>query len=314
MSPPFALLFPGQGSQSIGMLAELAAEQSLVENLFKTASDVLNYDLWQLVQSGPIEKLEQTEFTQPAMLVADVAVFQCWQALGGGMPVVMAGHSLGEYAALVCAGAIRFEEAVQIVKHRGQYMQEAVPVGIGAMGAIVGLDPEQLNAICHDPDVMQNDIVSPANFNSIGQTVIAGHKAAVIRALEKAKQEGAKIAKLIPVSVPSHCALMEPAALRLAEDLLQVDILSPKTLVIHNADVMAHKNPESIRRVLINQLVSPVRWVESIQAMVSQENINHFFEAGPGKVLAGLNRRIFPEYPTLPLHSTNAIVAAIQSL
>lgn len=291
-----AFLFPGQGSQSVGMLFSLAQQFTCVHALFSQASDVLHYDLWDLVKNGPAEKLDQTEFTQPALLVADVAVWECWKLnnlKNVAMPHFLAGHSLGEYAALVCAESIDFQEAVSLVSLRGNYMQAAVENGAGAMAAIVGLSDEIVVDVCNKA----GGIVSPANYNSIGQVVIAGETAAVEKAIELAKTAGAKIAKKIPVSVPSHCALMQSAADKMAEKLKSVVIKMPQIPVIQNADVKSFESPDLIRDALVRQLISPVRWVETIQFMMAH-NVMHFYECGPGSVLSGLNKRISREIST----------------
>ncbi|ATN73966.1 ACP S-malonyltransferase [Coxiella burnetii] len=311
MPQSFAFVFPGQGSQHLGMLAELGLQQPIVLVTFQQASSALAYDLWALVQHGPQERLDQTQFTQPALLTADVAIFRCWEALGGPKPQVMAGHSLGEYAALVCAGALKFEEAVKLVEKRGQYMQEAVPVGEGAMGAIIGLNEAEIESICENAALGQ--VVQPANLNSTGQTVISGHSEAVDRALNMAKTEGAKIAKRIPVSVPSHCPLMQPAADRLAQDIAKISIDSPKVPVIHNVDVVDHNEANIIRGALIKQLVRPVRWVETIK-YIEEQGIKVFMECGPDNKLAGLIKRIDRQSEILPLTTTELILTAIKRL
>lgn len=284
-----AMVFPGQGSQSVGMLAELAATSPQVTETFELASDALGYDLWALVQEGPEEQLNQTDRTQPAMLAAGVAVWRVWQARDGALPAIMAGHSLGEYTALVCAGALEFSDAVALVAERGRCMQHAVPAGTGAMAAILGLDDEAVAAVC--TGAAGDEIVSPVNFNSPGQVVIAGHAGAVERAVEAAKAAGAKRAVTLPVSVPSHCALMEPAAEQFAARLAASNISTPVVPVIQNVDARAHTDPAKIRENLRRQLYSPVQWVRSVQAMRTQ-GITRIIEAGPGKVLAGLIRRI----------------------
>jgi len=294
MSTSFAMLFPGQGSQSVGMLSDLAAKHALVQETFSEASDVLDDDLWELAQSGPEEKLNQTEFTQPALLAADIATWRCWQAVGGGQPAFVAGHSLGEYAALVCADALSFADAIALVAARGKFMQAAVPEGTGAMAAILGLEDQAVEAVC--VQALEVGVVSPANYNSVGQVVIAGEVAAVEKAMQLAKEAGA-IAKKIPVSVPSHCALMQPAADQMAEKLRAIEIKQPIIKVIQNADVKSFESPGAIRDALTRQLIAPVRWVETIQFM-QQEGITQFFECGPGKVLAGLNKRISKEITT----------------
>lgn len=294
----FAMLFPGQGSQAVGMLADLAPTFDVIQKTFQEASEVLNYDLWQLVSQGPEDILNQTIHTQPALLCAGVALWRVWREHDAPMPSYLAGHSLGEYTALVCADAIDFKDAVNLVALRGQFMQEAVKPGEGAMAAIVGLSNEQVDEVCLQ--ATQNQIVSPANYNSIGQIVIAGHTAAVNRAVEFAKQLGAKLAKVIPVSVPSHCALMKPAADRLALSLEKINISKPKWPVIHNVDVRSHSDAQSIRNALIQQLDHPVQWVATIQEL-AKNNCQQGVECGPGKVLAGLNKRIINEFVTYSL-------------
>lgn len=283
------LVFPGQGSQSIGMMNALAQSYSQVKETFAQASQVLGYDLWQVVTDGPEEKLNSTDVTQPAMLSAGVATWRVWLAQGGATPTMMAGHSLGEYTALVCAGAIAFEDAVKLVAARGQYMQQAVPKGTGAMAAILGLEDADVLAVC--TEAAQNEIVQAVNFNSPGQVVVAGNKAAVERATELAKAKGAKRAVILPVSVPSHCQLMKPAADKLAENLRQIAISKPKIKVINNVDVKSPADADAIRDALARQLYQPVRWVEVVQAMI-KEGVTSLVECGPGKVLVGLNKRI----------------------
>lgn len=307
-----AMVFPGQGSQSVGMLAELSTQFSIVEETFAEASEVLGYNLWQLVQQGPEEKLNQTEYTQPALLAADVAVWRCWQTKEGLLPKVVAGHSLGEYSALVCAKSLDFNQAIYLVAQRGRYMQEAVAEGVGAMAAIVGLSDEEIQTLCQEVTT-PNQIVSPANFNAIGQTVIAGHANAVDKVIVLSRAKKAKIAKRIAVSVPSHCILMQSAASKLAKDLKNVHINKPAFTVIHNFDISAHELAESIRLALIEQLVYPVRWVETIQK-IANLGIQVVIECGPGKVLTGLNKRITEElitYPTADLaHFATAMNAS----
>lgn len=311
MLESFAFIFPGQGSQQVGMLAELAADQPIVKETFQEASALLGYNLWELAQVGPKVKLDQTEFTQPALLVADVAIFRCWEGLGGKKPKMMAGHSLGEYVALVCAEALAFEDAVLLVESRGRYMQEAVPFSGGAMGAIIGMSESQVEVVCERS--AKGKVVRPANLNSPDQVVISGHADAVDRALTLAKAEGAKIAIRIPVSAPSHCPLMQPAADRLAQDLKKITIASPAIPVIHNVDATFHLKPEAIREALIQQLVGPVRWVETIQMMIKQ-GIKLFIECGPNNKLAGLNKRINQYIETLPLKTMKLISTIIRRL
>ncbi len=284
-----AFVFPGQGSQSVGMVANLAENFSEIRDTYQQASDVLGYDLYAIVSDGPQEKLNSTDITQPAMLAAGVATWRIWNKQDGQQPQVMAGHSLGEYAALVCAGAIEFTDAVKLVSSRGEYMQEAVPAGSGAMAAILGLDDDAVRAVCNE--AAGNEIVEAVNFNSPGQVVVAGNRSAVERATELAKEKGAKRAVILPVSVPSHCQLMKPAADKLASDLEQIDIRQPTISVINNVDVKIETDPDAIRHALVRQLYQPVRWVEIIQSMASNQ-VTRILECGPGKVLMGLNKRI----------------------
>jgi [acyl-carrier-protein] S-malonyltransferase len=285
----FAMVFPGQGSQSLGMMSALAETEPLVKATFAEASEVLGFDLWQLCQTGPEDQLGATANTQPAMLVAGVATWRVWRAKGGALPAAMAGHSLGEYTALVCAEALDFKTAVDVVRFRGQAMQSAVPVGQGAMAAILGLDDADVIAAC--ADAAQGEVVQAANFNSPGQVVIAGQKAAVERAIEVLKTKGAKRALLLPVSVPSHTELMRPAAERMAERLQDVQFNTPILPVYTTVGVRPHGDAIAIRAALFEQLVGPVRWTEIIQAMLNT-GMNKVIECGPGKILTGLNRRI----------------------
>ena len=303
-----AFLFPGQGSQSVGMLQDIAADFPVIQQYFRQASDVLGYDLWEVVKTGPADKLNQTAVTQPAMLTADVALYDCWQQHHDLEPLYLAGHSLGEYAALVCAEAISFTDAVALVAKRGEYMQAAVPSGEGAMAAIIGLDEATVLKACEQSAT--GEVVSPANYNSIGQTVIAGTAAAVDLAVEAAKSLGAKIAKRIPVSVPSHCQLMLPAQQQLAAALATVSIQSPKIPVIHNVNVMTTKDPDEIRDWLALQLTTPVQWVKTIQHLLEQD-VFHALECGPGKVLAGLNKRINKTFITRTITSCADITAPL---
>lgn len=284
-----ALVFPGQGSQSVGMLAELAQAFPVVKDTFAEASAALDYDLWQCVQEGPDSELNQTAVTQPAMLSAGVAVWRVWQESGGPTPVILAGHSLGEYTALVCADSLGFSDAVKLVADRGRFMQEAVPAGSGAMAAILGLDDAQVVAACEQ--AASGQIVAAVNFNSIGQVVIAGEKSAVERAIEAANEAGAKRAVLLPVSVPSHCDLMRPAAERLAQRLEEVTLQSPAIPVINNVNVATPSDTDSIRDALVQQLYNPVHWVGTVQHMASM-GITQMVECGPGKVLVGLTKRV----------------------
>ena len=285
----FAIVFPGQGSQAVGMLAELGEHYDVVKNTFAEASEALGYDLWALVQDGPAEDLNQTFRTQPALLASSVAIWRVWQELGLEQPKSIAGHSLGEYSALVCAGVLDFKQAIKLVELRGQLMQQAVPVGTGAMFAIIGLDDQSITKAC--AEAAQGDIVSPVNYNSPGQVVIAGSKDAVERAGVLCKEAGAKRALPLPVSVPSHCALMKPAADRLAVALQDIEFNAPQIPVINNVDVIAETDPEKIKDALVRQLFNPVRWTESVQLM-NEQGVDKLFELGPGKVLTSLTKRI----------------------
>ena len=305
----FAFVFPGQGSQSLGMLADLAAQYPIVEATFSEASSVLGYDLWQLVQQGPAEELNKTWQTQPALLAASVAIFRVWQQQGGKMPAIMAGHSLGEYSALVCAGVLDFEAAIRLVELRGKLMQEAVPEGTGAMSAIIGLDNAAIAKACEES--AQGQVVSPVNFNSPGQVVIAGNKEAVERAGAACKAAGAKRALPLPVSVPSHCALMKPAADKLAVALQDITFSAPQVPVVNNVDVRAESDPEAIRSALVRQLYSPVRWTESVEFMAAQ-GVTSLLEVGPGKVLTGLTKRIVDTLTAAAANDAASLTAALE--
>lgn len=305
----FALVFPGQGSQSVGMLAEIASTYPIVQETFSGASDVLGFDLWKLVQEGPEEDLNRTHNTQPALLTASVALWRVWDEEGGPMPTFLAGHSLGEYTALTCAKAIEFEDAVAVVAERGRLMQEAVPEGVGAMAAILGLEDDALRAVC--AEAAQDDVVEAVNFNAPGQVVIAGHVAAVERAIALASEGGAKRAVPLPVSVPSHCRLMKPAAEKLAERLAQIEIRSPALPVVQNVDGEVTKDPAAIRDKLCRQLYQPVLWVDTIRFMVD-EGVTTVVECGPGKVLAGLCKRISRELNALPFFDAAGLEKAIE--
>lgn len=303
----FAIVFPGQGSQAVGMLADLAEQYEVVKQTFAEASEVLGYDLWALVQNGPAEDLNQTHRTQPALLTSSVAIWRVWQAVGGAQPEVLAGHSLGEYSALVCAGVIEFKDAVKLVELRGQLMQQAVPAGVGAMSAIIGLDNDAIAAAC--AEAAQDQVCSPVNFNSPGQVVIAGNKEAVERANVLCKEAGAKRAMPLPVSVPSHCALMQPAADKLAEALEEITFSAPALPVINNADVATETDPAAIKTALVKQLHSPVRWTESVERMAA-EGIESLLEFGPGKVLTGLTKRINRSLSGAAVNDTASLDAA----
>lgn len=289
MSQSLAFVFPGQGSQQVGMLSELAESHPVIKNTFAEASEVLGYDLWDLVQNGPEADLNQTDKTQPALLTSGVALWRLWQEQGGATPALMAGHSLGEYTALVCSGAISFADGVNLVKLRGEFMQQAVPAGAGAMAAILGLDDESIEKACEAAE--QGDVVSPVNYNCPGQIVIAGQKDAVDRAVANCKEAGAKRAIPLPVSVPSHCALMKPAAEKMAEELAKIDISMPEISVVQNVTASAAASVEELKENLLQQLYSPVLWTKSVQSMV-EKGVESTVECGPGKVLSGLNKKV----------------------
>jgi [acyl-carrier-protein] S-malonyltransferase len=299
-----AFVFPGQGSQSLGMLSELAASYEEVKHTFERASDALGKDLWFIVAQGPEEDLNQTQNTQPAMLAAGVAVWEVWCKNSSIRPDWMAGHSLGEYTALVCSGALSFEDGIRLVAVRGQLMQEAVPAGVGSMAAILGLEDHQVVDIC--AQVAENEVVSAVNFNAPGQVVIAGNLAAVERVMLAAKEAGAKRAILLPVSVPSHCALMQSAAVKLDQYLLNTVIDVPKMTLIHNVDVASHSAPDVIRNSLKEQLYKPVRWVDTIKFMHDQ-GVTRFVECGPGKVLVGLNKRIVKDAEHFSIYDSETL-------
>ncbi|PHM75164.1 ACP S-malonyltransferase [Xenorhabdus kozodoii] len=304
----FAMVFPGQGSQSLGMLADLAAEFPLVEQTFAEASAVLGYDLWTLVQQGPVEELNKTWKTQPALLAASVAIWRIWQEKGGKTPSMMAGHSLGEYSALVCAGVIEFQQAIKLVELRGKLMQEAVPEGQGAMYAIIGLDNESIVRACEES--AQGQVVSPVNFNSPGQVVIAGEKEAVERAGAACKAAGAKRALPLSVSVPSHCALMKSAAEQLAIALQDIVFNQPQFPVVNNVDVKVAQSADAIRDALVRQLYNPVRWTESVE-YIAGLGVEQLLEIGPGKVLTGLTKRIVDTLSAVAVNDVSSLTVAL---
>jgi [acyl-carrier-protein] S-malonyltransferase len=303
------MLFPGQGSQSVGMLAELAEASSLVMQTFEQASEVLAYDLWEICQQGPEAQLNRTETTQPAMLAAGIATWRVWTDRGGPEPAMFAGHSLGEYPALVAAGCMDFEDALRMVSLRGKLMQTAVPEGAGAMAAVLGLEDEVLDEICRQASA--HEVVSCANFNAPGQVVIAGHRQAVERAAALAAERGARRVLMLPVSVPAHSALMQPAAGELEAALRSIALRAPRIPVIQNADVRTHEDPSAIVDALVRQLWQPVQWTRTIGHMVVQ-GIDRFLECGPGNVLAGLNRRISRESAVTALTDMAVIEAALE--
>lgn len=305
----FAIVFPGQGSQTVGMLSGLAETFPIVQQTFAEASDALGYDLWSLVQQGPESELNKTWQTQPALLAASVAIWRVWQQQGGKMPAMLAGHSLGEYSALVCASVLDFKDAVRLVELRGKLMQEAVPEGTGAMSAIIGLDNDAIAKACEES--AQGQVVSPVNFNSPGQVVIAGNKEAVERAGVACKAAGAKRALPLPVSVPSHCALMKPAADKLAEALKRVTFSAPQLTVINNVDVKVETDGDAIRNALVRQLYNPVRWTETVERMAA-EDITYLLEVGPGKVLTGLTKRIVDTLSAAPVNDPANLQSALE--
>ncbi|MDP2804466.1 MAG: ACP S-malonyltransferase [Gallionellaceae bacterium] len=306
----FAFVFPGQGSQSRGMMNGYA-DFTAVRNTFTEASDVLNQDLWKLVAEGEEAELNATINTQPIMLTAGVAVYRAWQSQNGAMPTMMAGHSLGEYTALVAAGALKFSDALPLVRYRAQCMQQAVPEGVGGIAAVLGLDDEAVRAVCAEG--AQGEVLEAVNYNSPGQVVIAGNRSAVERGMELAKAKGAKRAIMLPMSVPSHCSLLKGAAEQLRDYLKNVAVQAPSIPVLHNADVAAYSDAASIKDALVRQLYSPVRWVETVQAFGLQ-GISINVECAPGKVLAGLNKRIDTNQQALAINDGEALKAALAAL
>jgi [acyl-carrier-protein] S-malonyltransferase len=304
----FAFLFPGQGSQSVSMMQGFG-DLAVIRDTFAEASAVLGQDLW-CMASEPNEELNQTANTQPLMLTAGIATWRAWQQAGGAQPTMLAGHSLGEYTALVAAGALDFSAALPLVRYRAEVMQDAVAEGAGAMAAILGLDDDAVRAVCSE--AAQGEVLEAVNYNSPGQVVIAGNKTAVERGMEAAKAKGAKRALILPVSVPSHCALMKPAAEKLRTYMKNIAVHAPKVPVLHNADVLAHDDAGQIKDALVRQLYSPVRWVETVQAMAAQ-GIVQAAECGPGKVLTGLNKRIVADMPCIAL-TGNEVLAETKKL
>lgn len=302
-----AFVFPGQGSQSVGMLKDLSDEFSEIKHAFDLASLRLGYDLWELVSQGPVERLNETEHTQPALLAASVGLWRAWRGRHAISPEFLAGHSLGEYSALVCAQSLDFSDAIELVALRGRLMQHAVPMDSGAMAAIVGLDSVKVKTLCEMVEQAQTAVVAPANFNSLEQTVISGERDAVLQVVEMATEEGAKLAKVLPVSVPSHCQLMESAALELAQTLKNTAVNSPRIPIIHNVNVEILSHPDDIREALVMQLYRPVRWVETLQFLV-EHHITTIYECGPGKVLSGLIARTAPQINVSRLSSRDVLV------
>ena len=311
MSNNIAFVFPGQGSQHVGMLSGLAADSPIIQQCFSEASEVLGYDLWDLCQNDANESLAKTEITQPALLTASVSLWRLWQDRSEITPAMMAGHSLGEYSAMVCSGALGFADAVKLVQSRGQYMQTAVPQGEGAMAVIIGLDDDAVVAVCDE--AAQGQVVPAVNYNSPGQIAIAGNAEAIDRAMVIAKDKGAKRAMPLAVSVPSHCALMKPAAVQLAADLESIQINKPTITVVQNVTAQPCGNPDQIRENLVAQLYSPVRWAESVQFMAGK-GINRLVEAGPGKVLCGLAKRIDKSISAFPVAELDGFTAALEGV
>jgi [acyl-carrier-protein] S-malonyltransferase len=301
-----AIVFPGQGSQSVGMMKGFAADP-IVETTFREAGELLDVDYWALVTEGPAEALNQTVNTQPLMLIAGFACWRAWRQRGGAMPAWFAGHSLGEYTALVAAGALKFEDALPLVRLRAQAMQEAVPEGTGGIAAIVGLDAARVEEVCRD--AAHGQVLEPANLNSPVQVVIAGHRPAVERGMALAKERGAKIATMLPMSAPSHCSLMRPAAERLRERLAKIDVSTPAAPVVHNRSVQNYNDPERIRQALVEQLDHPVRWIETVQAFAAS-GVTRQVECGPGKVLTGLAKRIAGGMECVAITDSAALEAA----
>lgn len=311
MSSTLAFVFPGQGSQAVGMLAELGSQHGVIRDTFAEASAALGYDLWALTQEGPAEELNRTDRTQPAILCASIALWRLWQAEGGAQPAFVAGHSLGEYSALVAAGSLPFADAVKLVELRGQLMQQAVPAGQGGMAAILGLDDDTVRAAC--AEAAQGEVVSAVNFNAPGQVVIAGAASAVERAIEACKARGAKRAMALPVSVPSHCALMRPAAEQFAAAVEASAWQVPQIAIVQNTTAAVPADLDSLRAELLAQLYSPVRWVESIVTLAGQ-GVTELVECGPGKVLSGLNKRCAKGVNTHNLDTPDAFAAARAAL
>lgn len=308
----FAVVFPGQGSQSVGMLSELVASHEAAHTAFAEASAALGIDLAGMVAAGPAAELDRTENTQPALLAAGIAVWRCWEAEGGAVPVALAGHSLGEYTALVAAGALDFADALRLVRLRGRFMQEAAPPGAGAMAAVLGLDAATVAGLC--ASVTGDGIVAPANLNAPEQTVISGDRAAVEAACARAADAGAKRVVSLPVSVPSHCALMQPAARRLASALEDVTVRPPRIPVLNNVDVAAPTASAQIRDALVRQLTEPVRWVEVVQTLQSRYGTGQLAEFGPGRVLSGLLRRIDRGITALPVNDDASLASALTAV
>ena len=309
----FAFVFPGQGSQSVGMINGYT-DLPKIRDTFSEASEILSQDFWAMVNEGPADDLNLTVNTQPLMLMAGVAVYRAWLELGGAKPTFLAGHSLGEYTALVAAESLSFEDALKLVRFRAQAMQQAVPEGVGGMAAILGLDDDIIEAFCTEiTNNSENESLEPANFNSPGQVVIAGHKNAVLKGIDLAKEKGAKRAVMLPMSIPSHCVLMRPAALKMQEQLEKTTLQTPTIPVLHNVDANDHDDISAIKDILVKQLYSPVRWVDTIRSLAAAD-VTHIAECGPGKVLAGLNKRIDKNLQSVPLTDNETVRQATTEL
>jgi [acyl-carrier-protein] S-malonyltransferase len=306
-----AFVFPGQGSQKVGMLSELGTEYAIVKACFDEASEALGYDMWDMVQNGEQETLNLTENTQPVLLTSSVAVWRLWCQQGGMTPSVMAGHSLGEFSSLVCAGALDFGDAVRLVRARGQAMQTAVPVGVGAMAAVMGLQDAEIETICGD--LSGEEVVEAVNYNSPGQVVIAGHAGAVEKAIAALKEAGAKRAMLLPVSAPFHTSLMRPAGEKLQEELDAISVSTPSIPVVHNVHAQTESDPEKIKALLVEQIYSAVKWVSCVETMVAQ-GVENTLECGPGKVLSGLNKRIHKSLNCPNIDSPETLAAALEAI
>lgn len=312
-SQTLAFVFPGQGSQKVGMLAAAAAQHSVIKDTFTEASDALGYDAWDLIQNGEQEQLNLTETTQPVLLTSSVALWRSWLAQGGVQPAIMAGHSLGEFSALVCAGVLQFADAVQLVRQRGAFMQTAVPVGEGAMAAIIGLDDAEINAACAEVSAKSGEVVAAVNYNSPGQVVIAGKSGAVELAIDACKDSGAKRAMPLPVSAPFHTALMRPAGEKLEHALAQLTLQAPTIPVVHNVDGKTETDPERIRDLLVQQIYSPVLWTDCVRTMVAA-GVTEMVECGPGKVLSGLNRRIDKSLSSYSIEEPDAFNSSMEAI
>lgn len=312
-SDKFAFVFPGQGSQSVGMLGQAHERFDAVRETFDEAGETLDYDVWDTVCNGPQETLNLTEVTQPVLLCASVALWRAWLAESGPMPALMAGHSLGEFSALVCAGSLEFRDALRLVRKRGEFMQSAVPVGEGSMAAIIGLEDAVVQRVCNEVAAERKAVLAPVNFNSPGQVVIAGHRGAVDEALEKLAEAGARRAVPLAVSAPFHTELMRPAGERLAEELASLHLEAPRVPVVHNVHARTENDPERIRQLLVEQIYSPVQWTGCIERIV-EEGVTHLVECGPGTVLSGLTRRIDRALKSFPLEDPEALLTTRSAL